>query len=283
MLILLIKIAFTQPIINNDEDAIDYWTEERMANAQPIIPPTSNSNEITSNVTIINDISDSGSESLFAIPIAVGKLFFVHSGEHYTCTASVIDTRDGNTGITASHCLYSDGEYSTKVIFSPGYSNGKPRSDLGKIRVTGLSVPKSYIEFDEDDYAMIQFNYPGKLKDQTGAFGWGLTPASPIKVTTFGYPGNGDLNCPRDGKTCCYWVGDATIKNVLGLPDLAAWNVPMNLGKGGSGGPWVMRVGALNPFGYLVGVTGYVVGNDGSFADILNFTLIEELIDWPSS
>ncbi|CAG8823731.1 16963_t:CDS:1 [Racocetra persica] len=257
-----------------------------MSNAEPILPPTSKSNGITSNDVkdnLLANITDSVSENLFAIPLAVGKLFFVHSGKHYTCTASVIDTSDGNTGLTASHCLYSDGEYSKKVIFCPGYEAGKPRSDLGKIRVIGLSVPKSFMEFEEDDYAAIKFDFDGKLKDQTGAFGWGLTPPNPVKVTTYGYPGNGDLNCPRDTKTCCYWVGDATQKDVLGIPELTAWNVPVVLGKGGSGGPWVMRVGALNPFGYLVSVTGYVVGNDGSFADILNFTLIKELIDWPSN
>ncbi|CAG8722649.1 13527_t:CDS:1, partial [Racocetra persica] len=159
---------------------------------------------------------------------------------------------------------------------------GKPRSDLGKIRVELRSVPKSYIELEEDDYATIKFEFDGKLKDQTGAFGWGLPPPNPVKVTTYGYPGNGDLNCPRNTKTCCYWVGDATQKDALGIPELTAWHVPVNLGKGGSGGPWVIRV-ASNHIGFLVSVTGYFFGNDGSFADILNFTLIKELIDWPSN
>ncbi|CAG8632502.1 22384_t:CDS:2 [Gigaspora rosea] len=253
--------------MDNVENVIDYWTHEKMLNAIPMLSP-------------IGELNTSNNEN-------VGKLFFTLSGKTYSCSASVIDTDDGNTGITAAHCLYSikEGQYSTNVIFAPGYNNGSP-SALGKIPVDVGSVPKSYRDSKLDDYAAIKFDYPGKLKFQTGSFGWGLTPPSPVSIAIFGYPVNGDLiNCPRNGKNYCIWRGDSTLESIKFPKTTLAWKVPIYIGSGASGGPWVMKNSLPNYLGYLIGVTGYHVGrkNKGfnQYADAMNFTLIRILIDWP--
>ncbi|CAG8561663.1 16732_t:CDS:1 [Dentiscutata erythropus] len=279
ILLIIIENAFTQSIISktyNVENTIDYWTEERMANAKPLL----SSNKL--NKTVSNDRKDSfanvpdlnNSEILTDKPLAVGKLFFTSHGESYTCTASVIDTSDGNIGITAAHCLYAEGEFSEDVIFYPGYDNGKP-SRLGKIVVLKISVPNNYINFEDDDYGAILFKYQGKLKDHTGSFGWGLNPPDQVKIVAWGYPAIGDMNCGEgttDGKTCCIWRGDATLEHP------PARRVPAYFGKGSSGGPWIMKETLPHYLGYLIGVTAYHIDEHSEYSDVLNFALVRQLI-----
>ncbi|CAG8734615.1 1850_t:CDS:1, partial [Gigaspora rosea] len=219
----------------NVENVIDYWTQEKVLNAKPKLSPIEKLNKTTSNnkksriLTSVSDFDSINPDTESDNLLTVGKLFFTSHGVDNSCTASVIDTSDGNTGITAAHCLYSKkGEYSKNVIFSPGYNNGSP-SALGKIPIIGLSVPKSFLEsLADDDYAAIKFDYPGKLQLQTGGFGWGLTPQSPVSIAIFGYPHNGDMDCTKDGNNCCVWRGDATLEYPFGRDLQPEWNVPLH-------------------------------------------------------
>ncbi|CAG8832615.1 8465_t:CDS:1 [Gigaspora margarita] len=256
--------------------------------AIPMLSPIGKLNKTTSNNEkghLLSNVSDSDSINPDVESddlLTVGKLFFTSSGRDRSCSASVIDTSDGNTGITAAHCLYKGGVYSEKVIFCPGYDNGNP-SALGKIPVIGLSVPKSYIESKDDDYAAIKFDYPSKLQLQTGSFGWGLTPPSPVSIAIFGYPYKGSItNCTNDAKHFCTWRGYATLESPF--RNKPAWKVPLHIGSGASGGPWVMKNNLPNYLGYLIGVTDYHLGKTGQaneYAHALNFTLLRELINWP--
>ncbi|CAG8694203.1 10035_t:CDS:1, partial [Gigaspora margarita] len=273
----------------NVKNVIDYWTLEKMSNAKPMLSPIGKLNKTTSNnkkSRLLTSLSDSDSinpDGESDNLLTVGKLFFKSSGKDHSCTASVIDTSDGNTGITAAHCLYFKGEYSVNVIFAPGYNNGNP-SALGTIPVTGLSVSKSYIEsWADDDYAAIKFDYPGKLQLQTGCFGWGLTPSSPVSIAIFGYPYNGDMNCIKDGNNCCVWRGYATLEYPFGTTENPEWHVSLRIGSGASGGPWVMKNNLPNYLGYLIGVTDFYLGEHNEYANPLNFTLIRILIDWPQN
>ena len=58
--------------------------------------------------------------------IAIGMLFATKNNVDFTCTASVINTDDGNIGVTAAHCLYDHATrlYFNNVMFSPGYDHG---------------------------------------------------------------------------------------------------------------------------------------------------------------
>ncbi|RIB27962.1 hypothetical protein C2G38_2028936 [Gigaspora rosea] len=280
--LIIIKNVFTQSIFSkthNVENVIDYWTQEKMLNAIPMFSSIEESTSNNENGRLLTSVSYS------VHLLTVGKLFFTLSGKARVCTASVIDTSDGNTGITAAHCLYSkEGEYSTNVIFAPGYNNGKP-SALGKIRVIGLNVPKSFIKWRVDDYAVIKFDYPGKLQLQTGSFAWGLTPPSPVSIAIFGYPYNGAIvNCPKDGKNCCVWRGYSTLEFLEFTKSTLAWRVPLNIGSGASGGPWVIKNNPPNYLGYLIGVTAFHNRKKGiynEYAYAMNFTLIRTLIGWP--
>ncbi|CAG8578556.1 41926_t:CDS:2 [Gigaspora margarita] len=262
ILLIIIKNVFSQSIINkthNVKSVIDYWAQEKMLNAKPKLSPIGKLNKTTSineKGRLLASVSDSDSINLNVESdnlLTVGKLFFTSYGVDSFCTASVIDTSDGNTGITAAHCLYDD----------------------------GLSVPKSYIESGDDDYAAIKFDYPGKLQLQTGSFGWGLTPPSPVSIAIFGYPYNGDMNCVTNGQNCCVWRGYATLEYPYGIPEIPEWSVPLRIGSGASGGPWIMKNNLPNYLGYLIGVTEFYMGENNEYADPLNFTFIRILIDWP--
>ncbi|CAG8788068.1 22435_t:CDS:2, partial [Dentiscutata erythropus] len=124
----------------------------------------------------------------------------------YACIVSVINTKNGNTGITAKYSLHSnDSKWA-----------------------------------DNDDYGVIKFDYNGGLQYKTGCFDWGLDPPNLVRIVTFGYPFDGEMNCWR------------------------------SLGNEKSNS---------NSFGYLIGIRSFEdIGEDGAtFSYILNLTLINEL------
>ncbi|CAG8835546.1 38467_t:CDS:1, partial [Gigaspora margarita] len=294
---------FTQSIItktHNVDKTIAYWTREKMLTAKPLHSPskefifrnkTINSGEKNSFFTVASDLIKSESEvnapysveikseSEVNTPLPVGILFFTLHNDDYTCTASVITTKNGNTGITAAHCLYSDGEYSENVMFCPGYNNGT-ESFLGKIVVAKTSVPDTYIDFDDDDYGGLKFYFNGSLQWETGAFGWGINPPDQVSIVVFGYPADGDMNCTRNGDTCCTWRGNATlITNQTNYPPLRM--VSAYLGVGSSGGPWLIRYESpTHDLGYLIGITAFHFGEHDEYSDVLNFTLVNQLTNW---
>ncbi|KAF0513378.1 serine protease [Gigaspora margarita] len=263
IVLIIIEIAFTQPIIS--ENAIDYWTPEKMLNAKLLhLPGIKNKTINNSEKANLFASEDENKNPL----LAVGQFFFTLDGIDNACTASVINTQNGNTGMTAKHCLYSNGAHSVNMIFCPGYNKGNT-SYLGKILVTNASWA------DGGDYGVIKFDYNGGLQNKTGSFDWGLTPSYPVRIATFGYPVDGDVNCTHDGKTLCIWRGVADQHKHGNI------SVPLLLGHGSSGGPWVMGNNPSNPknLGDVIGITAF--GNEShTYSYILNFTLIRELITW---
>ncbi|CAG8809534.1 6985_t:CDS:1, partial [Gigaspora margarita] len=77
-------------------------------------------------------------------------------GDDRICTASVINTANGNIGITAAHCLIDDnGEIldTNSMWFSPGYDNGTD-GPLEIIEVENVAVPLTFLVTDAwNDYA----------------------------------------------------------------------------------------------------------------------------------
>ncbi|RIB12795.1 hypothetical protein C2G38_2249274 [Gigaspora rosea] len=263
IVLMIIENAFTQPIIS--ENAIDYWTPEKMLNAKPLhLPGIKNKTINNSEKANLFASEDENKNPL----LAVGRFFFTLDGVDLWCTASVINTKNRNTGMTAKHCLYSNGAHSVNMIFCPGYNKGNT-SYLGKIRVTNASWA------DDGDYGVLKFHYKGGLQYKTRAFGWGLKPSYPVRIATFGYPVDGDVNCTQDGNNLCIWRGDADQQNHGNI------SVPLQLGHGSSGGPWVMGNNMSNPknLGHVIGITAFV-DESHTYSYILNFTLIRKLITW---
>src|SRR5256885_8154210 len=95
-----------------------FWTPERIKSAKPLILENIGfRNKTTSgakNVTITVDVNPQLVMPPFDNPnnplnYPVGKLFFSEpeTGKPGACTASVINTENGNIGITAAHCLFN--------------------------------------------------------------------------------------------------------------------------------------------------------------------------------
>src|SRR6266511_3983163 len=226
-----------------------FWTPERIKSAKPLILENIGfRNKTTSgakNVTITVDVNQQLVMPPFDNPnnprnYPVGILFFSvpETGKPRFCTASMINTENGNIAITAAHCLFNDNRIVyNNMMFSPGYNSGIP-GPLGLIPVEFVTVPPEYIKDDPVyDYGMIRmrFNDPNgyKLQQYTGANGWRLdVEGDNILTTIFGYPLGGDMpNCPRDGFHLCVFVGNAkttdTTYEIHGV----------NLGPGASGAP----------------------------------------------
>ncbi|CAG8802693.1 24490_t:CDS:2, partial [Dentiscutata erythropus] len=242
---------FTQDIIsktyNNIENTLSYWTQERMLNAKPLLTPLKFNKTINSDEkNMVNTIT---SEDENDKPFAVGILYFTQNSSDWQCTAS----------------------------FCPGYDNGK-ESRYGCVGVVKTKVPNDYIANFNSDYGTLKFDFhgQGRLQDHSGCLGWGIIPKYPVEIVTFGDPGDGDMNCAKNSFTFCSWRGNAQADENSDIV-----TVPLDLGHGSSGGPWLIKNSPPSNIGYLIGITSGGPSDDSTtFSDALDFDLIRQLISW---
>ncbi|CAG8487942.1 29047_t:CDS:1, partial [Gigaspora margarita] len=170
------------------------------------------------------------------------------------CTASVINTANGNIGLTAEHCLIDrDGkQYNLSFLsFSPGYDN-ETNGPLGAIPVEDVAIPYTHlVDPRENDYALVRFAFKdpnrggARLQDYTGALGWRFDIGNNELTCVFCYPVGGNLeNCIRDSKHLCKWQGITkkrqnfyVIRNV-------------DLGYAASGSPYISQYDTETNLGY---------------------------------
>jgi len=271
----------------------NYWTLEKMKKAKPLTTKNIGFRIKTrSGVETIKNTTDTSNYAKSMEPlerkydantganvdqvkaIAVGKVFMSKNGNDFTCTASVINTDDGNIGLSAAHCLYDPGtqSYFDNVMFSPGYDNGQ-LGPLGNVPIAKMVVTPEFIRDNDDDFdwgmMLFNFNMNGlPLKYFTGALGWLLPPGNNIPTVIQGYPDGGNLpNCPNNGQTLCMWQGVVVLaeeNDFYIVPDL-------NLGNGASGAPLITN---YNPDVNL----GQLFSNYASF-DELNDQLLAPIYD----
>lgn len=89
---------------------------------------------------------------------SVGVLYDDKLRQHY-CTASVVDSKQGNIIITASHCLSTAG---TEINFAPGYRNGATPYGTYSVTATyvhpnwnknyNISVDFAFLTLDKGEY-----------------------------------------------------------------------------------------------------------------------------------
>src|SRR2546430_1517146 len=121
LVVLTFKIdsSYSIPTIPKYDE--NYWTSEKMKKAKPLT--TKNIGFRTrSGVETIKNTTDSSKDTKSMQPlerkydantgvenvdqvkaIAIGMLFMSKNNQDFTCTASVINTEDGNIGVTAAH------------------------------------------------------------------------------------------------------------------------------------------------------------------------------------
>src|SRR5438874_3779032 len=119
------------------DKTLAFWTPERIKSAKPLIPKNiefrNKTTSGTKNVKITDD-DDDDQQRLSMPPFdnpnnranyPVGRLLFseFRTRRPKSCTASMINTENGNIAITAAHCLFDDfSRPYDNLVFSPGYN-----------------------------------------------------------------------------------------------------------------------------------------------------------------
>jgi V8-like Glu-specific endopeptidase len=200
-----------------------------------------------------------------------GAVLFSRDGKGYICSGSVVNSDAKNMVMTAGHCLYHNGMYSSNVVFIPGFDgNAMPYGQW----TAGVLAPSHQWVDDENhhyDWAfmmMLRDSSGRRLADVTGSQGIYWNYPDPLYRLTwlFGYP----AEPPYDGRHLWYcheyaW-NDGLDKRNIGMM--------CNMNGGSSGGPWIM--GDTPAYAWVNGVTSYTYGNDALYTSYFGSDVAEE-------
>jgi V8-like Glu-specific endopeptidase len=176
---------------------------------------------------------------------AVGALFTTTKGklDNHFCTASVVNSPEGDLAITAAHCVSN---VSGTVMFVPGYHNGDV--PYGMWPVTKVYVDQAWTssQSQNDDVAFLKLASSGSgvpVEDVTGAES--LAIGSPVRqlVQVIGYP---------DGESqpiaCENWTSQPQADQLQF--DCGGYT------DGTSGGPFLAKVNSSTGQGTVIGIIG---------------------------
>jgi V8-like Glu-specific endopeptidase len=185
----------------------------------------------------------------------VGALFGYDDGsltDHF-CSASVVASPAGDLVLTAAHCVYGDGSYTTDIAFVPGYHDGQ--DPYGVWQISKIVVPQQYMADSDPDYdlAFLTVYQPGTAKSiqQTvGADQLGVNPSYTGLTELLGYPDDTEQPISCTDYTTQFSATQIQI-DCLGYP------------AGTSGGPFLTSSGQPNAIPVVYGVIGgYQTGGD---------------------
>ncbi|KUN18816.1 hypothetical protein AQJ23_39500 [Streptomyces antibioticus] len=247
---------------------LDYWTPDRIAAlTEPVAvgqPPKSGP----------DGAPWTGSQTLAR---TVGRLFFTDHGEDASCTATVVTSANRSTVVTGGHCVNSpnllgeDNQWTTNVMFVPGYRDG--RAPYGKF-VGRLGVADTTwlhydaidsAKYDGYDQAFVVLNPDSRgraVQDAVGAaqriafdrpgdrtayeFGYPRSASDPARQGLPEYTGARLAHCA--GPT----------REDPGTPDFpeprGEWGTACVMGGGASGGPRIADFAPDRGLGTVVGV-----------------------------
>jgi V8-like Glu-specific endopeptidase len=184
---------------------------------------------------------------------AVGALFTTSAGQlgQHFCTASVIDSPNGDLAITAAHCVTGT---SGTIDFVPGYDDGSAPYGVWTVTKVYVDAAWSSASSTADDFAILRIGQPDSsepIEDETGAERLATgSPAISQQVQVIGYP-----NGANQPITCQNW-----------LKEPMASQLEFDCGgytDGTSGGPFLSGVNQATGQGIVIGVIGgYQQGGD---------------------
>ncbi len=187
----------------------------------------------------------------------VGALFPNASTAQHECTATVVDSTNGDVLLTAAHCVSGSG---AGMVFVPNYHDGI--SPYGRWTVTSAHLAPGWLKSQDprDDFAFLTVA-PRAIKGRragieqvTGAYQLGGEPRSGQTVTVLGYPEASDQG-PRTCRTTVYFT--------RGYPSFDC----RGYAAGTSGGPWLIQSGSATR---VVGVIGGK--NEGGCVDYSSYS-----------
>ena len=258
-------VVHEQAVSAQDQQAVlDYWTPERI---KSLIVPS----------TVHNPPKNGPDGARWAGENrTVGRLFFNDHGEDASCTATVVQSANRSTVVTAGHCVNdtdlvgNDNAWNGNELFIPGYHDGQAPygkfvGRLGVADATWLANDQqNQAKFDAYDQAFVVLN-PNqqglRVQDAVGAAQRiGFDRPGGTDEFQFGYP-RATSDPARDnlpeytGEELAFCHGVA--KQYPGTPDHpdspGQWGPACVMGGGSSGGP------RIADFAYGIGT---VVGNN---------------------
>lgn len=178
-----------------------------------------------------------------------GKLLIRIAGQEASCSATVINTPNDSTIVSAAHCVRAGfgrtGWWARRVVFVPAYDRG--RRPFGSFVASRVWVPREFWRDQNPNFDVsvirLRPNRFGKVARVVGARGWATDVSRNHVYTVFGYPAGamrGEI--PR---TCTSRV--IGIRNHSRfLPGPAPSRIVCDMAAGSSGGGWIYGRGYLN-------------------------------------
>lgn len=231
-----------ETVARHDAETKAYWTAERRAAAQPMPMPGA---EAAAPPAPLSSYTTSLVSNITVAPYqSIGKTF-ANSGLSTTlCSASVVGS---SLLLTAAHCLYNAGVYSSRISFYPQYADG---STQGSWTVLDFFLPAQWIQSPSGaryDYGFMRLintiDFPALPILYAGA-------GNGSSVISVGYPSVPVAGFDFDGEY--QWQTATTIYN-----SGTNYVINSNMTKGCSGGPWISG-------GKIVGVNSNGTGQINS-------------------
>ncbi|KND92022.1 hypothetical protein TOPH_03279 [Tolypocladium ophioglossoides CBS 100239] len=176
---------------------------------------------------------------------SVGVLHHGDPKQHY-CTASVIESKNGNVILTAAHCVSGSGK---GLVFSPGYHDGAV--PYGSYPVTAAYVHPDWNKDHsiDDDFAFLTLGkgtHGGKSVDVQSVVGGNKL------VTNAGYKNTVEVVGYNDN-------AQKPVHCLVGTYEAEAGQLGFNCGpfsSGTSGSPWISGYDAKTEHGNVIGNIG---------------------------
>lgn len=243
----------------------DYWTAARMRAAKPASILSRHGHDETPSVG-----QPGGGAGPMAPPIVkaarpwdrggivtktVGKLFFSVDAFDASCSASVVNSTNRSTVVTAAHCVNPEGDLAKDWIFVPGYNDGA--APYGKWSAKYLAVSPGWLDrpggnLNEDVGLAVMNPLNGKrLADVVGSNAIAFNAPLERNVYSFGYPAERRF----DGESLHFCQGVSRPDTFEAQSTDLGLDCDMN--GGSSGGPFLAALSAdkvavisVNSFGY---------------------------------
>ncbi|WP_017608680.1 trypsin-like serine peptidase [Nocardiopsis xinjiangensis] len=253
---------------------LDYWTPRRMADATPIAGLVGDTVESAEGLLAPDDDvelhSDPNADSTGdpwtgggLVTRTTGKVFLTMDGRDFTCSASVVDSENASTLVTAGHCAKDGtGAWAENWAFVPGYSDGE--APHGRYAARDLLVTPQWSEQADDSYdfamAVVNTDEGETVQDRVGAQDISFDTwteeqmQAGVQIHAFGYPSAS----PFDGRELHYCSGPTT-------PDTdgtTASGMGCEMTQGSSGGPWLTDFDPSTGEGTVSSVVSFKYSDD---------------------
>lgn len=219
----------------NLKSTLEYWTPERMANAQSVAVPRMTNPEINkilpSNLTSTTLLIGEPYPATISSPpfYCGGRFFFVNNhGEDRYGSAQFVGTTQKIA--TAAHCVRNveTGEYYSNFLFAHGYKDIVGEIDYTPYAIEQILAPDEYIgtKLGEGAYDYAFGRVEGTSSNRL-TLGINLTRAKGTPIISMGYPEN-------YGESKIMYAVDGTVGDDLSQHAFMMEGNPM--GDGASGG-----------------------------------------------